>query len=69
MVAVDKGSRYSGLECTVCHQPIKPGDHILPSFRGGRPRAMHAHMCSLPRHAATVAAFEADVSERPPAAA
>jgi hypothetical protein len=49
MIAVARGSSYSQLECAVCHQPLKPGDRILPSYKQGVPRVVHAHACRCPR--------------------
>jgi hypothetical protein len=49
MIAVARGSSYSQLECAVCHQPLKPGDRILQSFKHGVPKVMHANACRCPR--------------------
>ena len=49
MVAVERASRYAELSCTICHERFKPGDLVLPSFRNGERRAIHAHVCR--RHA------------------
>jgi hypothetical protein len=49
MLLVERGSRFSGLMCAICHAPLRPGDHILPSYRNGRPRAIHAHSCPATR--------------------
>ena len=45
MVAVERTSRYADLECSICHERFKPGDLVLPSFRHGEKRAIHAHVC------------------------
>jgi hypothetical protein len=45
MVAVERTSRYADLSCSICHERFKPGDLILPSFRNGERRAIHAHVC------------------------
>jgi hypothetical protein len=45
MVAVERTSRYADLSCCICQQRFKPGDLILPSFRKGERRAIHAHVC------------------------
>ena len=45
MVAVERTSRYADLSCTICHERFKPGDLVLPSFRNGERRAIHAHVC------------------------
>jgi hypothetical protein len=51
MIAVARGSSYSQLECAVCHQPLKPGDRILQSFKHGVPKVVHANACRCPRPA------------------
>jgi hypothetical protein len=68
MVAVDRGSLYSELTCPVCHQQLKPGDRVLTSFKGGKPRAIHAHACTRPRVAAVMAADARSFATRQPAA-
>jgi len=70
MVAVARGSHYEELKCCVCHQQLRPGDRILPSFKGGKPRAMHAHACTRPRvPVVAIEAIEAQsLAQRPPAA-
>ena len=45
MVAVERTSRYADLSCTICRERFKPGDLVLPSFRNGERRAIHAHVC------------------------
>lgn len=45
MVAVERTSRYADLSCTICREQFKPGDLVLPSFRNGERRAIHAHVC------------------------
>ena len=45
MVAVERTSRYADLSCTICQQQFKPGDLVLPSFRNGERRVIHAHVC------------------------
>ena len=45
MVAVERTSRYADLSCSICHERFKPGDLVLPSFRNGERRAIHAHVC------------------------
>jgi hypothetical protein len=45
MVAVERTSRYADLSCTICQEQFKPGDLVLPSFRNGERRAIHAHVC------------------------
>jgi hypothetical protein len=45
MVAVERTSRYADLSCTICQERFKPGDLVLPSFRNGERRAIHAHVC------------------------
>ena len=49
MVAVERTSRYADLSCTICHERFKPGDLVLPSFRNGERRAIHAHVCKRAR--------------------
>lgn len=49
MLVVESGSRYCGMTCAICHAHLKPGDHILASFRHGEPRAIHAGTCRAPR--------------------
>lgn len=48
MVAVERTSRYADLSCLICHERFKPGDLVLPSFRKGEHRAIHAHVCKRP---------------------
>ena len=45
MVAVERTSRYADLSCTICREQVKPGDLVLPSFRNGERRVIHAHVC------------------------
>jgi hypothetical protein len=45
MVAVERTSRYAELSCVICQERFKPGDLVLPSFRNGESRAIHAHVC------------------------
>ena len=45
MVAVERTSRYAELSCLICQERFKPGDLVLPSFRNGERRAIHAHVC------------------------
>jgi hypothetical protein len=45
MLLVERGSRFSGLHCAICHSAFRTGDRILPSYRQGKPRAIHAHSC------------------------
>jgi hypothetical protein len=45
MVAVERTSRYADLSCAICHERFKPGDLVLPSFRRGERRVIHAHVC------------------------
>ena len=52
MVAVERTSRYADVSCTICHERFKPGDLVLPSFRNGERRAIHAHVCKRTSHAA-----------------
>ena len=52
MVAVERTSRYADLSCTICQERFKPGDLVLPSFRNGERRAIHAHVCKSARHPA-----------------
>jgi|1186.fasta_scaffold1267092_1 hypothetical protein len=54
MLLVERDSQFSGLCCGICHAPLRPGDRILPSYRQGKPRAIHAHSCAAAR-GATVA--------------
>jgi hypothetical protein len=49
MVAVERTSRYADQSCTICHEQFKPGDLVLPSFRNGERRAIHAHVCKRAR--------------------
>jgi len=49
MLLVERDSRFSGLRCAICHAPLRPGDRILPSYRQGQPRAIHAHSCAAER--------------------
>ena len=53
MLLVERGSRFSGLHCAICHSAFRPGDRILPSYRQGKPRAIHAHSCVALRAANT----------------
>jgi hypothetical protein len=48
MVAVERTSRYAHLSCAICHERLKPGDLVLPSFRNGERRVIHAHVCKHP---------------------
>jgi hypothetical protein len=48
MVAVERTSRYADLACSICHERFKPGDLVLPSFRNGERRVIHAHVCKRP---------------------
>ena len=45
MVAVERTSRYDDLSCSICRERFKPGDLVLPSFRNGERRVIHAHVC------------------------
>ena len=45
MVAVERTSRYADLSCAICQERLKPGDLVLPSFRNGERRVIHAHVC------------------------
>jgi hypothetical protein len=45
MVAVERTSRYAELSCSICQEQFKPGDLVLPSFRNGERRVIHAHVC------------------------
>ena len=45
MVAVERASRYADLSCAICQEQFKPGDLVLPSFRNGERRVIHAHVC------------------------
>jgi len=45
MVAVERTSRYADLSCSICQERLKPGDLVLPSFRNGERRVIHAHVC------------------------
>jgi hypothetical protein len=49
MVAVERTSRYADLSCAICHEQFKPGDLVLPSFRNGERRVIHAHVCKRAR--------------------
>ena len=49
MVAVERTSRYADLSCAICHEQFKPGDLVLPSFRHGERRVIHAHVCKRAR--------------------
>jgi len=49
MLLVERDSRFSGLVCGICHAPLRPGDRILPSYRQGKPKAIHAHSCAAVR--------------------
>jgi hypothetical protein len=49
MLLVERDSRFSGLVCGICHTRLQPGDRILPSYRQGKPRAIHAHSCTATR--------------------
>ena len=49
MVAVERTSRYAELACAICHERFKPGDLVLPSFRNGERRVIHAHVCKRGR--------------------
>jgi hypothetical protein len=50
MVAVERTSRYADLSCSICRERFKPGDLVLPSFRNGERRAIHAHVCKRADH-------------------
>ena len=59
MVAVERTSRYADISCTICQERFKPGDLVLPSFRNGERRAIHAHVCKrAPRHQAKATRVE-----------
>ena len=49
MVAVERTSRYADLSCAICQAQFKPGDLVLPSFRNGERRVIHAHVCKRAR--------------------
>jgi hypothetical protein len=49
MVAVERTSRYADLSCAICQEKFKPGDLVLPSFRHGERRVIHAHVCKRAR--------------------
>lgn len=49
MVAVERTSRYADLSCAICQERLKPGDLVLPSFRNGERRVIHAHVCKRPQ--------------------
>jgi hypothetical protein len=49
MVAVERTSRYADLSCAICREQFKPGDLVLPSFRNGERRVIHAHVCKRAR--------------------
>jgi hypothetical protein len=49
MVAVERTSRYADLSCAICQERFKPGDLVLPSFRNGERRVIHAHVCKRAR--------------------
>jgi hypothetical protein len=49
MVAVERTSRYADLACSICREQVKPGDLVLPSFRNGERRVIHAHVCKRPQ--------------------
>jgi len=49
MVAVERTSRYADLSCAICQEQFKPGDLVLPSFRNGERRVIHAHVCKRAR--------------------
>jgi hypothetical protein len=68
MVAIDRESRYAELVCPVCHEQLKPGDRVLTSFKGGKPRAIHAHACTRPRAAALMAVEAREITLTDPAA-
>ena len=55
MLLVERDSRFSGLVCGICHAPLQPGDRILPSYRQGKPRAIHAHSCTSTREVSIAA--------------
>jgi hypothetical protein len=52
MVAVERTSRYADLSCAICQEQFKPGDLVLPSFRNGERRVIHAHVCKRAREQA-----------------
>jgi hypothetical protein len=59
MVAVERTSRYADLSCTICQERFKPGDLVLPSFRNGERRVIHAHVCKrAPRQPAKAPSVE-----------
>jgi hypothetical protein len=62
VVAVERTSRYADLSCAICQEQFKPGDLVLPSFRNGERRVIHAHVCKRARP-------EAPAEERVPIAA
>ena len=45
MIAVDLGTRYSDMQCAVCHRPLQRCDRVLTSYRHGKPHVIHAHPC------------------------
>ena len=53
MVAVERTSRYADLSCAICQAQFKPGDLVLPSFRNGERRVIHAHVCKRARRPVT----------------
>jgi hypothetical protein len=55
MVAVERTSRYADLSCAICQERFKPGDLVLPSFRNGERRVIHAHVCKRARPEAPAA--------------
>ena len=49
MLLVERDCRFPGLVCGICHAPLRHGDRILPSYRQGKPKAIHAHSCAAVR--------------------
>ena len=35
--------------CTVCHRPMAVGESYLVRLSGGKPTAVHQHLCFPPR--------------------
>ena len=51
MLSVDHGSPFCALVCSICREPIKPGDLVLAAYHRGTPKAIHAHVCRSARAA------------------
>jgi hypothetical protein len=47
VLVVESQSVLSGLPCSVCHLPVRPGERVLLTYRDGRPHVMHRGLCQV----------------------